>query len=59
MDQNRIHLSQWKYILDVSHQANMVGAKPSPIAFGDKLPQHDGYPLLDDTEYRNIIGALQ
>ena len=60
-DSHGLHLSQSKYILELLNRARMVGAKPSstPTASGSKLSQHEGTPLPDGTEYRQIIGALQ
>jgi hypothetical protein len=38
----------------------MLGAKPatSPCSAGSKLSKLDGDPLLDFTEYRQVVGAL-
>lgn len=39
----------------------MVGARPlaSPTVSGSKLSTHDGELLIDPTEYRQVVGALQ
>jgi len=56
-----LHLSQAKYIAELLEKTKMVGAKPakSPLPSGTKLSQHDGDPLENVTEYRQIVGALQ
>jgi hypothetical protein len=56
-----LHLCQAKYILDLLHRANMLGAKPSksPCPLGSKLSKFDGSTLLDLIEYRHVVGALQ
>ncbi|XP_062075566.1 uncharacterized mitochondrial protein AtMg00810-like [Humulus lupulus] len=53
-------MSQSKYIRDLLHKTGMLESKSvsSPIALGS-LSLHDGLPLPNATEYRNIIGALQ
>ncbi|KAF5449959.1 hypothetical protein F2P56_030352 [Juglans regia] len=58
---NGLHLTQAKYIYDLLHRACMLGAKPSktPVASGSKLSQFEGESLLDPTEYRHVVGALQ
>jgi hypothetical protein len=55
-----LHLCQAKYIRDLLHRTNMLGAKPatSPCPAGAKLSKFDGDPLLDFTEYRQVVGAL-
>ena len=60
-DSHGLHLRQSKYILDVLHRAQMIGAKPyaAPCVAGSKLSSHSGDPLPDITEYRQIVGALQ
>jgi hypothetical protein len=58
---NGLHLTQSKYIVDLLHRANMVGAKPynSPCISGSKLSKFDGDPLPDPSLYRHLVGALQ
>jgi len=48
-----LHLCQAKYIRDLLHRTNMLGAKPatSPCPAGAKLSKFDGDPLPDFTEY--------
>lgn len=60
-DKNGLHLSQSKYIVDILHRANMLGAKPcfTPTAFGVKLSKLDGDPLPNGSEYRHLIGSFQ
>jgi transposase InsO family protein len=56
-----LHLCQSKYVADLLAKARMTDAKPvnSPCASGSKLSRFDGAPLLDFSEYRSIVGALQ
>jgi hypothetical protein len=56
-----LHLCQSKYISDLLHRVNMMGAKPSksPCSSGAKLSKFDGTTLLDPTPSRNVVGALQ
>jgi hypothetical protein len=56
-----LHLSQAKYIADILYRTRMLGAKPSvsPCSTGTKLSHFDGEPLVDPTEYRQVVGALQ
>ena len=56
-----LHLSQSKYISDILERAKLSGVKPAktPIPAGSKLSQHDGDPLQNPAEYRQIVGALQ
>jgi hypothetical protein len=55
-----LHLCQDKYIKELLHRTRMLGAKPtpSPCPAGSKLSKLDGEPLLDSTEYRQVVGAL-
>jgi hypothetical protein len=56
-----IHLCQSKYISDLLNRTQMTGAKPakSPCPSGSQLSRSDGEPLLDPSEYRSVVGALQ
>ncbi|XP_035551046.1 uncharacterized mitochondrial protein AtMg00810-like [Juglans regia] len=56
-----LHMHQGKYILDLLHDTNMVGAKPvaTTCTSGGKLSKHTGDPLLGPSVYRHIAGALQ
>lgn len=56
-----LHLCQSKYVADLLTRTRMQDAKPakSPCASGSKLSRLDGTALLDVTEYRSIVGALQ
>jgi hypothetical protein len=56
-----IHLSQSKYISDVLAHAKMFDDKPAktPLPAGSKLSQHDGDALVNASEYRHLVGALQ
>jgi hypothetical protein len=56
-----LYLRQSKYILDVLHQACMVGTKPysAPCVSGGKLSLTSGEPLPDVSGYRSVVGALQ
>lgn len=55
-----LYLCQAKYIKDLLHHTRMLGAKPSssPCSVGTKLSKFHGDPLLDITEYRQVVGAL-
>jgi hypothetical protein len=55
-----LHLSQTKYITDLLHRVNMLGAKPafSPCSSGSKLSKLAGDPLPDQHEYRSVVGAI-
>lgn len=56
-----LHLCQSKYITDLLHRTHMQDAKPSksPCASGAKLSRFDGEPLVNPSEYRSVVGALQ
>jgi len=56
-----LHLCKTKYISDLLHRVQMLGAKPakSPCSSGAKLSKFDGEVLSDPTEYRHVVGALQ
>jgi hypothetical protein len=58
---DRLHLCQTKYISDLLHRVQMLGAKlaKSPCSSGAKLSKFDGEVLSDPTEYRHVVGALQ
>ena len=55
-----LHLCQAKYIKDLLHYTQMLGAKPSscPCSIGTKLSKFDGDRLPDITEYNQVVGAL-
>jgi hypothetical protein len=56
-----LHLNQAKYVLDLLHRVDMIGAKPyaAPFTSGKKLTKFDGDPLPDPSLYRHIVGVLQ
>jgi hypothetical protein len=56
-----LHLCQSKYVTDLLHRTKMTEAKPakSPCPSGSQLSRLDGDPLLDPSEYRSVVGALQ
>ena len=56
-----LFLSQTKYVVDLLEKYKMDGAKPysSHVINGSKLSILDGDPLLDPSEYRSVVGALQ
>jgi hypothetical protein len=56
-----LHLSQSKYIADLLHRTRMLGTKPAatPCSNGSKLSKYDGDLLMDPSEYRQVVGALQ
>jgi histone deacetylase 1/2 len=60
-DQTGLHLRQSKYIADLLDRANMVGSRPykAPCISGSKMSKFDSELLVDPSEYRHIIGALQ
>lgn len=60
-DINGLHLRQGKYITDLLHKTDLVGAKPfsqSTIS-SRKLTSQDGKLLTGLSKYRMIVGALQ
>lgn len=54
-------INQQKYILDLLQRTGFLHSKPlsTPVISGQKLSLHDGDPLLDTTEFRQVVGALQ
>ncbi|XP_062074863.1 uncharacterized mitochondrial protein AtMg00810-like [Humulus lupulus] len=56
-----LHLCQTKYISDLLQRTSLLDTKPvtTPMASGPTLSIHDGTPLLDGSEYRSTVGALQ
>uniref|UniRef100_A0A2N9EQQ9 Reverse transcriptase Ty1/copia-type domain-containing protein n=1 Tax=Fagus sylvatica TaxID=28930 RepID=A0A2N9EQQ9_FAGSY len=55
-----IFLSQHKYACEILARASMTGCKPIGTPLAQKLKlQHEGGPLVDATNYRSIVGALQ
>ena len=60
-NQEGLHLRQAKYITDLLHNTDMIGAKPLnyPSSSGPKLSSVTGNILPDPTDYRRVVGALQ
>jgi hypothetical protein len=60
-NQEGLHLRQAKYITDLLHNTDMIGAKPlnCPSSSGPKLSSVTGNILHDPTDYRRVVGALQ
>lgn len=56
-----LFLCQTKYAIDLLHKFNMVGAKicSTHASSSQKLSAHDGDILVNPTEYRSLVGALQ
>ncbi|XP_062093813.1 uncharacterized mitochondrial protein AtMg00810-like [Humulus lupulus] len=56
-----LHLCQTKYISDPLHHTSLLDSKPvaTPMAIGSVLSIHDGAPLVNGSEYRSVVGALQ
>lgn len=54
-------INQCQYILALLQKTGFIHSKPlSTLAIsGQKLSMHDGDPLSDATEYRQVVGALQ
>lgn len=60
-DSTGLRLRQSKYVSDILDRAKMIGAKQAaaPCDYGSKLSKTHGDLLLDPTEYRQIVDALQ
>ena len=60
-DSSGLHLRQTQYIIDLLDSVNLIGIRPyrAPCVSGTKLSKFDGDPLLDPSEYRHTVGALQ
>ncbi|XP_040996230.1 uncharacterized mitochondrial protein AtMg00810-like [Juglans microcarpa x Juglans regia] len=60
-DKHGLHLRQTRYITDLLESTKMGGAKPlnCPTTSGPKLSSEEGNLLLDPTECRRVIGAIQ
>lgn len=56
-----LHLRQSKYIVDLLQRVNMVDAKAyqAPCLAGSKMSKFEGEPLVDPTQFRHVVGALQ
>ena len=52
-------LHQSKYLLDLLQKTNMTGAKPCCTPLSSTKLDHNGDLLVNPTEYRSIVGALQ
>lgn len=59
--ENRLFLSQQKYILDMLEKFELYNAKPTatPLANSVVLKSDDGTATVDDTKYRQLVGSLQ
>jgi hypothetical protein len=59
---DRLHLSQSKYVSDILKRAGMTNCKPvmTHLPIFEKLSVHSGHPLdvKESTKYRSIVGAL-
>ena len=60
-DNNGLHLSQRRYILDLLTRSQMDKAKPclTPISTSQLLSKSDSKPFADPHLYRSIVGGLQ
>lgn len=56
-----LFLSQHKYISDLIHKFHLHTAKPvrTPVVSRTTLSLTDGELLVDSTEYRSMVGAVQ
>ncbi|RVW31479.1 Retrovirus-related Pol polyprotein from transposon RE1 [Vitis vinifera] len=56
-----LHLQQTRYIIDLLDHVNLIGIRPyrAPCVLGTKLSKFDRDLLLDTSEYRHTVGALQ
>ena len=56
-----LFLSQQKYICDLLHRTNMLDPKDvsTPMSSTEPLRLQDGSPLVNATEYRRTVGAMQ
>lgn len=56
-----LYLTQAKYAMDLLIHTKFQDVKlmSSPVHSGKKLSLHDGEPLMDPSEYRSVVGALQ
>lgn len=56
-----LHLTQTKYMVDLLRRAKMDNAKPvaTPMSSSQSLTLQSGDKILNPTEYRTIVGALQ
>ena len=60
-DSSGLHFRQTKYSIDLLDRVNLIGIRPyrALCVSGTKLSKFDGDPLLDPSEYRHTVGALQ
>ncbi|XP_017191092.1 uncharacterized mitochondrial protein AtMg00810-like [Malus domestica] len=58
---DKMHLSQAKYALDLLQRTKFVDAKPisTPVSCGQKLSAYDGEAHDSPDLYRSVVGALQ
>ena len=56
----RLFISQAKYLKDMLKRYGMEDCAPmsTPMTTSCKLSKNDDSPLVDETHYRSIIGAL-
>ena len=60
-DSSDLHLRQTRYIINLLDRVNLISIRPyrAPCVSGPKVSKFDGDPLLDPSEYRHTVGALQ
>ena len=60
-DDQGLHISQSKYIIDLLHKSSMAKLYSAPSISGSKLSTTVGDPLSesDTTTYHQVVGALQ
>ena len=56
-----LFLSQPRYVVNILQGKNMLNCKAAktPMSSSEKYCVLDGYPPIDDTKYRQVVGKLQ